>query len=183
MGGMLRLDDEESERGRRAVHGNQVSFGDWLGERSAVGDIGTTFRLQFQGLQLRYDANNNRWVNPLLTLDNAYTHPQTLHHPNVPLLPPYATTRNPPGRETRPDRRRRPRSHRSQVPARKRVVAFGAGRPDYPLSAAVSPSSFRRGFLRPAPWDDGDISAQGKPGKTTRCTPRIRTLRGPPLDG
>lgn len=37
---MLRLSEEESERGRRAVHGNQVSFKDWLAERSAVGDIG-----------------------------------------------------------------------------------------------------------------------------------------------
>lgn len=87
--------------------------------------VGLRLFLFFYFVKVRL-TQSTRKIDPLYAMDYPHQRPETIHHPDVPLLPPptprireAAPRRNPRTRRTpSPNKRRRNRSHRGQSPAR-----------------------------------------------------------------
>ena len=88
-GKMITVPEEERERGRRAIHQQEVTFAQWLeGQNAAaVPDIGL-FTAIFSYFVMFQLTRVTREIDPLHALDHPYKRPETIHHANVPLLPP-----------------------------------------------------------------------------------------------
>lgn len=83
---MLAVNEEEREKGRKAIHQDKITFAEWVRKQNvhAEADIGLLLMSH-----LYVDGANRycyRRIDPLHEMDNTSERAETIHNTNVPLL-------------------------------------------------------------------------------------------------
>lgn len=88
-GRLLEVEDGEREEGRRKVHAGEIEFTRWLAGKGGRADTGEPIPWTGSCLNIRHshELTLRRRPNTLHALDHTHKHPQTIHHPDVHLLP------------------------------------------------------------------------------------------------